>query len=152
VRYLIEIRDGGEKRAEELKPSASLLALKVPEYEGHLDHNGFLTSWNDDSLKRGEAIYQRVCANCHGTKDAPGSLPNSLRFAEGKFKNGSDPLSMYRTLTYGFGFMVPQTWMVPSQKYDVIHYIRERYLRPHNPSQYVEVDRNYLASLPVGDT
>ena len=28
---------------------------------------------------------------------------------------------MYRTLTYGFGLMTPQSWMVPSQKYDVIH-------------------------------
>jgi mono/diheme cytochrome c family protein len=38
------------------------------------------------SLKRGEAIYMRVCANCHGTQQQPGSLPTSLRFAEGKFK------------------------------------------------------------------
>ncbi len=54
-----------------------------------------------------------VCANCHGTLDQPGSLPTSLRFAEGKFKNGSDPLSMYHTLTHGFGLMAPQSWMVP---------------------------------------
>jgi hypothetical protein len=48
--------------------------------------------------------------------------------------------------------MVPQTWMVPQQKYDVIHYIRETYLRQHNPSQYVTVDAVYLAGLPKGDT
>ena len=44
------------------------------------------------SFERGEAIYDRVCINCHGTKDQPGSLPTSLRFASGTFKNGSDPL------------------------------------------------------------
>ena len=88
--------------------------------------------------------------NCHGTKDRLGSLPTSLRFASGSFKNGSDPFSMYRTLSLGFGQMTPQTWMVPRQKYDVIHYIRETYLKPHNPGQYSRVDQTYLARLPRG--
>ena len=152
VRYLIEIRDGGAVKAMQLQPAASLLTFTVPEYEQHLNHAAIIADWNDDSLKRGEAIYQRVCANCHGTKDKPGSLPTSLRFAEGKFKNGSDPLSMYRTLTHGFGLMAPQTWMVPSQKYDVVHYVRETYLKPHNPTQFVAVDQVLLSRLPKGDT
>ncbi len=152
IRYLIEIRDGGPARAAQLQPAASLLTFTVPEYEQHLDHAALIGNWTADALKRGELIYQRVCANCHGTKDKPGSLPTSLRFADGKFKNGSDPLSMYRTLTHGFGLMAPQTWMVPSQKYDVIHYIREMYLKPHNPAQFVAVDAAYLARLPKGDT
>lgn len=152
IRYLLEVRDGGPERARELQPSPALLTFTIPEYEQHLDHEGLIGAWNAESLKRGEAIYQRVCANCHGTKDRLGSLPTSLRFAEGKFKNGSDPLAMYQTLTRGFGLMAPQTWMVPSQKYDVIHYIRETYLRPHNPSQLVPVDGGYLARLPKGDT
>ena len=152
IRYLIEIRDGGAIRALQLQPSAALLTFTVPEYEKQLDHAGLIGNWNGDSMKRGEAIYQRVCANCHGTKDKPGSLPTSLRFAEGKFKNGSDPLSMYRTLTHGFGLMAPQTWMVPSQKYDVVHYVRETYLKPHNPTQFVAVDQALLSRLPKGDT
>ncbi len=152
IRYLIEIREQGPNRAQELQPSPALLTFTIPEYEQHLDHAGLIQDWNGKSLKRGEAIYQRVCANCHGTKDRLGSLPNSLRFAEGKFKNGSEPLAMYQTLTRGFGLMAPQTWMVPSQKYDVIHYIRETYLKPHNPSQFVAVDEAYLARLPQGDT
>lgn len=152
VRYLIEIREQGPSRAKELQPSPALLAFVVPEYEQHLDHAGLIESWGKGSLKRGEAIYQRVCANCHGTLDRPGSLPNSLRFAEGKFKNGSEPLAMYQTLTRGFGLMAPQTWMVPSQKYDVIHYIRETYIKPRNPSQFVAVDAAYLDKLPKGDT
>lgn len=152
VRYLMEVRDGGAARAAELQPAAALTAFVVPEYEKRLDHVGLIQGWNAESFKRGEAVYRRVCANCHGTKDAPGSLPNSLRFAEGKFKNGGDPLAMYRTLTYGFGMMTPQTWMAPSQKYDVIHYVREAYLKPHNPSQWTAVDAKYLAGLPSGDT
>ncbi len=152
VRYLMEIRVGGKLRAQQLQPSAALLAFTVPEYENAIDHAGFIRDWNDKAFKRGEAIYQRVCMNCHGTHEKPGSLPTSLRFAEGKFKNGSDPFAMYRTLTHGFGQMVPQTWMVPSQKYDVIHYIREAYLKDNNPSQYVTVDKAYLEKLPIGNT
>lgn len=152
IRYLIEIRDGGSQRAMQLQPSPSLLVFQIPEYENHLDHARLINRWNDEAFERGEAIYRRVCANCHGTHDQVGSLPTSLRFAEGKFKNGSDPLSMYRTLTHGFGQMAPQAWMVPSQKYDVIHYIRQAYLKTHNPSQLTTVDAAYLSTLPTGDT
>ena len=59
---------------------------------------------------------------------------------------------MYRTITYGYGMMTPQPWMVPQQKYDVIHYIRQAYLKPFNPSQYVDLDRQVLAKLPKGNT
>ena len=152
IRYLIEVRDGGTARAKELQPSPSLLTFVVPEYEQHIDHAGFIKDWNQQSFERGEAIYRRVCMNCHGTKDQAGSLPTSLKFASGKFRSGSDPFTMYQTLTRGFGLMAAQTWMVPSQKYDVIHYIRETYLKPHNASQYVAITPEYLNRLPKGDT
>lgn len=151
TRYLIQISEKGPDRARQLRPAASLIAPPpIPEYERDLDHAGLISSWDEQSLKRGETIYTRVCANCHGTRDRQGSLPTSLRFADGKFKNGSEPLQMYRTLTHGYGMMSPQTWMVPQQKYDVIHYIREVYLKPFNPSSYRSVDAPYLANLPKG--
>ncbi len=152
ARYLIEIAEGGSDRARQLMPPPSLFAFVLPDYEKQLDHAGLLQSLDDQALKRGEAIYSRLCVNCHGTKDQPGSLPTSLKFADGKFKNGSDPYRMYQTLTHGFGLMAPQTWMVPQQKYDVVHYVRETYLKPYNQSQYVPVDAAYLASLPQGTT
>lgn len=152
IKYLSEIRDGGRARAAQLQPTPSALAWSLPEYEQRVDHAGLIRSWDDQAFRRGEAIYQRVCANCHGTHDQPGSLPTSLRFADGLFKNGSDPLSIYRTLTHGYGQMAPQTWMVPRQKYDVVHYLRESYLKPFNPKQFVVCDEVYLSSLPQGDT
>lgn len=152
LRYLIEIRDGGPERARQLRPDPALVALRLPEYESRVDHAGLIAALDQAALERGRAIYQSVCVNCHGTIERPGSLPTSLRFASGKFKSGSDPLSIYQTLTRGFGQMAPQTWMVPSQKYDVIHYLRETYLKPHNPSQYLALTPEYLAALPKGDT
>jgi acetylornithine/succinyldiaminopimelate/putrescine aminotransferase len=38
------------------------------------------------------------------------------------------------------------------EKYDVINYIRENFLRPHNPGQLFEVTPEYLAKLPKGTT
>ncbi len=153
IRYLREIADGGPDRARSLVPDPSrIVGLKVPDYEREIDHAGMIADLGPASLARGEAVYKRVCINCHGTKTEVGSLPTSLRFASGQFKNGKDPLSLYRTLTHGFGQMPPQTWMVPSQKYDVIHYIRETYLKTDNPGQYAAVDRAYLDSLPKGKT
>ena len=152
LKYLIEVRDGGVSRANELRPPPSMFTFRIPEYESHIDHVGLIQDLNETSFSRGEAIYNRLCVNCHGDHDQPGSLPNALRFAEGRFRNGNDPYGMYRTLTHGFGFMVPQTWMVPQQKYDVIHYIREAYLHRDNPTQYSTLSENYLRQLPAGDT
>jgi putative heme-binding domain-containing protein len=151
ARFLMEIAEKGPERARQLRPAASLFAPPpLPDYERDLDHAGLIRSLNAASFRRGEAIFGRVCTNCHGTKEQPGSMPASLRFAEGKFKNGADPYRMYQTLTHGFGMMTPQSWMVPEQKYDVIHFIRQAYLKPYNPGQYTTVDAAYLAGLPKG--
>ena len=152
MRYLFEIRDGGVRRARELQPPLAMFALRIPEYEQHVDHKGLIRDLDDRALQRGEEIYSRLCINCHGDHEKPGSLPVALRFAQGRFRNGSDPWSLYRTLTHGFGFMAPQTWMVPQQKYDVIHFIRETYIRNRNPRQYFAITPEYLTNLPAGDT
>ncbi len=151
VRYLRDVADGGPARARALRPDPSVLAPKpLPDYERDIDHAGMIAGLGPANLKQGEAIYEQVCANCHGTIDRPGSMPTSLRFASGAFKNGGDPYAIYRTLTHGFGQMPAQPGLVPRQKYDVIHYVREAFLKGRNPSQYRRLDRDYLAGLPKG--
>ena len=158
VRYLSEVAAGGPERAAALPPDPAVLAVQGPAaYEANIDHAAFLRDWRSPkksraAFTRGEAMYGRVCANCHGTLDAAGSLPTALRFAEGKFKHGGDPHAMYRTLTSGNGLMVAQTWMVPAQKYDVIHYIRETFLKDRNAAFYTTITPEYLATLPAGTT
>jgi putative heme-binding domain-containing protein len=152
ARYVLELREGGVALAKELQPPPELIGLQLPAYEAHVDHAGLLRKLDGEAVARGAKIYGRVCQNCHGTLESPGSLPTALRFGEGKFRNGYDPFAMYQTVTHGFGLMTPQSWMVPKQKYDVIHYIRETFLKSHNPSQYAPVTEAYLASLPPGDT
>lgn len=136
-----------------LTPGAPLLPeTALPDYEKALDHAGLIRGWNKTSLARGEKIYQAVCHACHGDLNLAGSIPNALRFAEGRFNHGADPYTMYQTLTRGWRLMAPQVQLVPREKYDVIHYIRETYLAGRNPSQFVAVTAEYLARLPKGDS
>lgn len=114
------------------------------------DHSELVRGWNERSLAEGRRIYTTLCMVCHGTKDQPGSLPTALRFGEGAFKNGSDPYSMYVTLTRGYGQMVPQGQYTTAQKYAVIQYIRETFLRTGNPAQFVPLTPSYVDSLPKG--
>lgn len=153
IAYVLEIAEKGPAHAATLQPAAALTALPpLPEYENRVAHSQMLTSLDAEAFKRGRKIFNRVCANCHGTHDRDGSLPTSPKFASAKLKNGHDPYRMYQTLTHGHGLMVAQRWMVPQQKYDVIHYIREDYFREHNSELYVELDAKYLDALPEGDT
>lgn len=136
-----------------LPPGApSLPVSALPDYERDLDHAGLIRGWNKGSLARGEKIYQNVCHVCHGDLNLAGSIPNALRFAEGTFAHGSDPHTMYETITRGWRLMAPQVQLVPREKYDVIHYIRETFLAARNPSQLVPVTTAYLAGLPKGST
>jgi mono/diheme cytochrome c family protein len=114
------------------------------------NHREIVKAWNKDSLKRGREIYNQLCITCHGTEKQEGSIPIALKFHEGKFKNGNDPYRMYQTLTKGYGMMMPMPQFSTRQKYDVIHYIREEYLKKHNESQLSKIDESYLASLPRG--
>ena len=115
-----------------------------------VDHARLIRAWDHLSLERGARIYNGLCITCHGDQKIEGTLPTALRFHSGEFKNGKDPLSMYNTLTNGFNLMVAQPWMTPTQKYDVIHYIRETFIKKDNPKQFVEVDDAYLDGLPRG--
>ncbi len=139
----------GGRPVIEPAPGVTVKAAWVQALE-RSDHAEIVGGWNDKTLAEGAEIYKTLCVVCHGTKEQPGSLPTALRFAEGQFKNGADPFSMYLTATKGFGQMVPQPQYTTAQKYAVIQYIRETFLRPHNRSQFVEVTPAYVASLPRG--
>lgn len=136
-----------------LPPGAPLLPESaLPDYEKNIDHAQLIRGWNNAALARGEKIYQLHCHSCHGDLNLAGSIPNALRFAEGKFSHGADPYTLYRTLTRGWRLMAPQPQLVPREKYDVIHYLRETFLAKHNPSQRIAVTDAYLAGLPKGDS
>ncbi len=123
---------------------------ELPGYEREIDHAGLIRGWNNASLQRGEKIYQQVCHSCHGDLNLPGSMPDALRFGQGTFQHGADPFAMYQTITRGWRLMAPQVQLVPREKYDVIHYIREMFFAKSNPGAYTQVSDTYLGGLPAG--
>jgi cytochrome c5 len=115
-----------------------------------VDHPGLIRSWNSETLARGEKLYQTLCLPCHGTPEKQGSLPASRAFWREPFKNGNDPLSIYRTIGSGLGQMPAWPWLSGQMRYDVIDYIREQFVRPNNPTSYFPITPAYLSSLPKG--
>lgn len=124
----------------------------IQPYEHHLNHAKIISSWDNDSYQRGEKIYRVHCFQCHGDQHQPGSLPNSRQFWRDEFKGGNDPFSLYQTITKGLGQMPPQVQLVAQQKYDVIHFLREYFIKSQNPKTYFTVSEQWLESLPEGDT
>ncbi|MCB0631372.1 MAG: DUF6797 domain-containing protein [Saprospiraceae bacterium] len=129
-----------------------LVETDLPEYEHHLDHRALMANWTEEFYHKGMVTYRTVCFNCHGNEEQPGSMPNAAKFWKDKLKNGSDPYAMYQTLTRGFGLMPPQVRLTPQEKYEVIHFIREEFMKEQNPEQYTEITDDWLNSLPAGDT
>ncbi|MEM8954414.1 MAG: DUF6797 domain-containing protein [Verrucomicrobiota bacterium] len=113
-----------------------------------VDHAGIIQSLDDESFAAGETIYKNLCTNCHGGDGITPPLPTARAFGSGELKFGSDPYAMFLTLTKGNGLMGAQTWMTPEERYYVIHYIREKFMRPLR-DDFEEIHDGYLESLPT---
>jgi hypothetical protein len=124
----------------------------LPEYEHEIDHSSYISSESEEFYHKGLIIYRTACFNCHGNIEQPGSIPNSQKFWKDTFKNGNDPYSIYETLTRGFGMMAPQVNLTPKEKYEVISYIRQEFIKEHNPAAFFDVDSTYLEQLPKGSS
>ena len=123
------------------------LAQEAKEEPNFVDHADILKGLSSKNFDKGEAIYANLCVNCHGGDGKTPTLPIARAFGKGELKFGTDPYSMFLTLTKGNGLMGPQTWMTPQERYDVIHYVRQKFMRPMHP-KYAPVTEEYLAGLP----
>jgi cytochrome c5 len=127
-----------------------LTSKDLSEVEKDIDHAGFIASFDDKALQRGERIYHAHCINCHGNEDNEGSIPMSLKFWSEPFKAGVDAHSMYQTITRGYGSMPPQVVLTPQEKYDVIHYIQKEFVSKNKSVVLPGISSRYLATLPKG--
>ncbi len=147
ARYLMEIADGGPKRAAALKPDPSQYA--IADDLQNLDHAGIVGSWGQQDFQTGKRIFKGLCVNCHGEDGKTASLPTARAFGCDEMKFGADPYSMLLTLSRGGGLMGPMSHMTPKERYQTICYIREAFMKPGR-NGYVAIDQNYLDSLPKG--
>lgn len=145
-------KEAAVKRIDNSDVQYLLTASSLPATEKNIDHKGIIELLGQDAYKRGSRIYNSNCINCHGTPEIEGSIPLSHKFWKNEFKAGSDPYSMYQTVSKGMGAMPPQMVMSPQEKYDVIHYIQQNYLKEKNKGEYVQPTAGYLSSLPEGNS
>lgn len=115
--------------------------------ESPVDHRALLKSLDAAAVERGKIIYAGLCINCHGEDGRSPSLEVARAFATQEMAYGNDPYAMFLTITHGNGQMPNQAWMSPQERYDVIHYIRETFMKPGNPV-YEPVTDDYLEKLP----
>ena len=147
VAYVVAVARGGSQAATELKPTEEQLA--ITDDSSNLDHGGILKRLRQRDYDAGSAIYGGYCVDCHGPDGNQPSLPTARAFGTQNMRFGADPYRMFLTLTKGNGLMAPMTHLSPKERYQVIHYIREAFMRPTNPA-YQPLDDDYLSSLPTG--
>ncbi|MFT3704559.1 MAG: c-type cytochrome [Agriterribacter sp.] len=116
---------------------------KLPE----TDHAVLLKKLNKATLEKGKQLYQSSCIACHGA-NGTASLAQARSFSKDKLRFGNKPYDMWRTVTNGAGAMPAQSWLSPAERYYVIQYIRETFIKESNLSQYFNITNAYLATLP----
>ena len=117
--------------------------------EEDFDHVATINGLRHGDVKEGRALYALHCASCHG-KDGKLSLnPLARRFAVDELKFGTDPYSLWKTISYGNGLMF--RWdavLSPKQRYQIVHHIREEIIKENNPKQFFTPDEAYFIKLP----
>lgn len=124
---------------------ALTLSQSIDAETNSFDHIEYLRELGSAQFERGERLYQGLCVNCHGADGNTPSLPLAPAFTTGTMKFGLDAYAMFKTLTHGNGLMAPQQWMSPEERYDVIHYIRETFLKSR--ADHVPLDEAYFGKL-----
>src|SRR5260370_38185740 len=95
---------------------------------------------NEQTSSRDAKLYHTLCLPCHGTPQQQGSLPASRAFWKEPFKNGNDPFSVYKTIGRGLGQMPAWPCLSAELRYEVIDYIREKFVRPNNRTNYFGIN------------
>lgn len=113
------------------------------------DHAEFIAQIREPDqaiLELGREVYAD-CIACHGP-DGQAGVNNARRFQTEAFRNGADPYSQFVTLTRGYNLMPAQPTLSVEEKYAVIAYVREEFMREQNPDEYTTIDDDYLANGP----
>ncbi|MCA9079881.1 MAG: c-type cytochrome [Planctomycetaceae bacterium] len=147
VKYISEVAQGGPDRAAQLRPSDADLVVIDDTLD--LDHAGILEALGERDLNAGRNIYHGHCVNCHGADGNNPTLPAARAFGRDQLKHGADPYRMFMTVSRGAGLMAPLSHLTPRERYQVVYYIREEFMKDRNPG-YTPIDAAYLAGLPKG--
>ncbi len=128
--------------------TVAAFAFRVPSpVDDDVNHAAILRQLNSETLEKGKRIYNSSCIACHGA-DGTAALPQARSFNKDVMRFGTRPYDMWQTITKGAGTMPAQSWLTPEERYYVIQYIRESFIKKANPGQYFAITPSYLESLP----
>lgn len=114
------------------------------------DHVTAIKSLGPEDMDKGKELYAKFCASCHGQQGDLTLNPLARRFASDELKFGADPYSLWKTTSYGNGLMFRwDTVLSATQCYQLVHYIREEFIKKNNPEQYFQIDDDYFKKLPA---
>ncbi len=123
--------------------------------KGVPDHAAYIKDLSPEVLARGKEKYMANCVACHGPKGVP-VIPSARNFTTEAFKNDvhgakAHPWSMFDTLTNGYngGAMPPQGHISEEDRYAIVHFVRETFVKEANPSQYVSIEEALSAEFPA---
>lgn len=122
--------DIGRRHGRDAPP----LALPQPA-QAAVDHHALIADRSEAVLERGQQLYARNCASCHGPegdRNMTGSNPppRNLRSEPYRAEWGGGPYGFYLTLTRGWGQGMPGfANLSPADRYAIAHFVRERWQR-----------------------
>jgi mono/diheme cytochrome c family protein len=123
---------------------------------GEPDHMALIAKRNQEVLDRGAIVYSQNCASCHGPNGDTNPLGTPIpprNYHADKFKApwGLGPYGMYKIVSEG----LPGTGMMgmptikKEDRYAVVHFIRETWVKKDNPTQYQDDKADILATVPA---
>jgi mono/diheme cytochrome c family protein len=121
---------------------------------GEPDHAKLAENRGQDVLDRGQMVYSKNCASCHGAngnQNAANSNPPARNFHTEAFKNehGGGPYGLYMVTMKGHGNMSAVGGLSPEDRYAVVHFIREVWVKNENNAHYVGDDAPAIkATIP----
>jgi mono/diheme cytochrome c family protein len=115
------------------------------------DHAALIADKSQAVIDRGEVLYSKNCASCHGAAGDtnPSNVnpkPRNFHAEPLKGKWGSGPYGFYMTLTDGYGGAMPAFRNLPAEdRYAVGHFIRETWMKPNaQATGYTEKDADAI--------
>ena len=119
------------------------------------DHAALIADRSQAVLDRGEVLYGKNCASCHGPQgntNPSNTNPAPRNFHTEAYKNplGSGPYGSYMVLTNGYGAAMPAFRnLTPDERYAVVHFVSETWMKPTNKAYLEKDDAKVAAQIPA---
>lgn len=109
------------------------------------EHVKLMADRSQAVIDQGAILFGSKCASCHGTQgnsNPSNTNPAPRNFHADPWKNklGGGPYALYCVMTHGQNTMPAFPGLTPAQRYAVIHYLRETWVKTANQGNYVDTD------------